>query len=190
MSNYYSAWTDEPVKANTHKVRGVHWSELSTNMKLIRGYIVDFNAAYGAGTTALGTSGPYTSSPFNFDANLGTQDKEVKVTHVNSLRDALDNVNSSWASYSSGWTWCRQYSNNSVVKTDNQASADITRIRAVHVNELRQQLDLVDNTMFNVSPFCGTSCQVGCQTSCQTSCEHACQGCHGNTCHNQMCGIW
>lgn len=188
MANYYT-WTDDPVVSET-KIRGPHWSELATNMKKIRGYMVDFGDAYGADPVSLGDSGAYTSPPFDFDPNLGVPEEKVKADHANSLRVALDAVNSAWAVIRPGWSWCRQYSNSAGVATDNRVTANLTKIRNVHVNELRRQLDLVDGSMYTFSPFCPTACQVSCQLTCQVACEYSCQGCNNSTCHDQMCGYW
>lgn len=201
MANYYTWSSPDPVPSDT-KIAGSQWRELKTVLKQLRGYMVDIPQAYGGGGASLGGSGPYATAPFNdagvvppgtytgFDVTLGTDDSVVRNVHVNSLRNALNDLCSTGASY--GVTWCQQYSagDGAAVPGNIKADSDTTRVRAVHVNELRAQLDLVDSTIKTVSPFCPTACQVGCQLSCQTACLHACQACNNSTCHDQMCGVW
>jgi len=185
MPNYYSWNYTSVVPGNM--ISGGHWGEIATNMSRIRGYLVDFGVAYSGGSTTLGASGPYN---YTLDSNLGVTHTPVRGDHVNSLRDALDNINSVWAAYKGGWSWCRQYSNNDVALTDNRVTVNVIKIRAVHVNELKAQLDLVDASMYSSSPFCPVSCQIGCQLACQGACQYACQQCNNSTCHDQMCGWW
>lgn len=203
MANYYTWSSPDPVPQDT-KIRGPQWKELKTVMRLLRGYIADFWTASGGTSVTLGDSGPYTSSPFHdvtgqavgdytgFDTNLGADDTKVRNVHVNSLRTALNAINTEWSTYYPAWSWCQQYSSDtgSAVPGNIKAEANVTRIRAVHVNELREQLDLIDASMKDLSPFCGTACQIGCQSACQTSCQHSCQSCNNSTCHDQMCGFW
>ena len=187
MANFFT-WTDDPIVADSHKIRSIHVTELCDNMNKIRGYITDYDNAWGGGGgVALGdTSYDYgfTDDPVQHDVDKTRDD------HVNDLRDALDDVNTEWGSYHSGWSWCEQYSNSSVAITSARLVPDTVKVRSVHINELRRQLDLVDQSMIVDTPFCGTSCQVSCQTSCQTACQYSCQGCNNGTCHDQMCGFW
>lgn len=186
MANWYS-WTDVPIVADTTKIRDNHIVELCDNMELVRGYIVDFNAAYGGSGTSLGASGP---SSYSFtDDPVDTTDK-IRDNHMNDLRVALDDINTQWASYHGAWSWCQEYSNNAGASAGNRVTQGVTKVRAIHVNELRDQLDLIDESMYSNSPFCPTSCQVACQTACQTACQYSCQGCNNSTCHDQMCGTW
>ena len=187
MANYYSWVSPNPVVADSTQIKSGHMHNLCDNMNLIRGYITDFKSTTSTTSGKKLGDNPYdygfTDDPVTADVTKARDD------HMNDLRDALDNINSEWATYTS-WSWCRQYSNAASAGTGNRVTADLHRVRAVHVNELRSQLDLVDSSMYGVSPFCGTNCQTTCQTSCQASCQMSCQGCNNSTCHNQMCGFW
>jgi len=192
MANYFTWSSPNPVPAQT-VVKGPHWTELGTNMRLLRGYVVDFKAAYTSTTMAgeyRGKSGPYTSAPYSWDANMGVEKTPVLALHMNDLRVALDDLNTQWTTYKPGWTWCTQYTNNESAYPGARITSGNIKIRNVHINELRTQLDLIDGSMKVSSPFCPTACQVACQLVCQSACQSSCQGCNNSTCHNQMCGMW
>ena len=109
MANYYS-WTDDPIVANVHPVRAAYYSELTSNMNKVRGYVADFTNAYTnptVGSVYFGqTAYSYSVSP------TAALNGEIVASTTNDLRDALDDVNSAWASFHGSWSWCGQYSNN------------------------------------------------------------------------------
>lgn len=188
MANYYT-WVHDPIVPDEDKPKAVYYLELETNMELIRGYVQDCENAYTSvslgGVTLGQATHDYTIVPV-----AATDDKVVGST-TNDLRDALDDVNTSWSSFYAPWTWCGQYSNNGgPVYSARIPPSSIIKIRAIHVNELRRQLDLVDQSILDNAPFCGGACQVNCQVNCQQACQHSCQGCNNSTCHDQMCGWW
>ena len=191
MANYYT-WTDDPIVANVNKPKAVYYTELKANMEKIRAYIKDFVEA-SSGTTMHGAYLGKNTASYSMNPTPATN-VIVQGGTTNDLRSALDDVNSAWTSYHGAWSWCQQYSNNGSATMNARLpvspSLSSVRIRAIHVNELRDQLDLVDASLLSNIPFCGTACQVSCQNVCQAACQFACQGCNNGTCHDQMCGAW
>ena len=189
MANFYT-WTDDPIIADQHKIRAIHVSELCDNMNLVRGYVTDYlDCLSETKLKSVNLGDTVYDYGFSDDPVQSDTDKP-RDDHINDLRVALDDINSGWQNYHGGWSWCTQYSNDGAAAPGLRVTFDLTKVRAIHINELRDQLDLVDESMDDNTPFCGTACQVHCQTVCQSACQYSCQGCNNSTCHNQMCGAW
>lgn len=188
MANFFKWDEPNPVVADETLIRSAHIIELCDNMNLVRAYIKDFKRAQ---STSMGRRLGQSSHNYSFTDYPVTPDVDtMRTAHINDLRDALDDINEEWTTYNASWTWCEQYSNSGAPGIGFRVQEDVHRVRSVHINELRSQLDLVDSSMNSVSPYCGTACQLRCQTNCQLACQHSCQQCNNHTCHNQMCGVW
>ncbi len=127
---------------------------------------VDFTETRTNGNTQRTNRG---LSPVSWSAGTPTTGQKIKGAHMRDIRSL--------------GTGLVNYGGSNFAFTDTIID-NITRIRARHMEEVRQVVDDSANAArcFTCSSACSIGCTSNCRSNCQTSCSTACAGSCANAC--------